>query len=86
MCHTLQMDATAVLGAQGRLVIPAEVRAVLDLAPGDVLHLHVSDGRLVVTTADHAVKALKQLGAGIPAHRSLVEELFAQRRAEAARE
>jgi antitoxin PrlF len=36
------MDATIVLGQQGRLVIPAEVRTALGLAPGDRLHLHVS--------------------------------------------
>jgi AbrB family looped-hinge helix DNA binding protein len=42
------VDATLVLGQQGRVVIPAEVRAALGLAPGDRLHLHVSGQRLVL--------------------------------------
>ncbi|MBC3763457.1 AbrB/MazE/SpoVT family DNA-binding domain-containing protein, partial [Quadrisphaera sp. RL12-1S] len=33
------MDATLVLGQQGRLVIPAEVRSALGLSAGDRLHL-----------------------------------------------
>jgi len=41
------MDATLVLGQQERLVIPAEVRSALGLAPGDRLHLHLAGRRLV---------------------------------------
>jgi antitoxin PrlF len=37
-----------VLGQQGRLVIPAHVRAALGLAPGDRLHLHLAGQRLVL--------------------------------------
>ena len=79
------MHATATLGAQGRLVIPAELRAELGLEPGAVLHLHVSDGRLVVTTAEHAAAMLRRLGSGVSRERSLVAELLAERRAEAQR-
>jgi AbrB family looped-hinge helix DNA binding protein len=78
------MDATVVLGRQGRLVIPAEVRAALGLAPGDPLHLHVDDGRVVLERPQDAVAALRQLGASLTRDRSLVEELLAERRAEAA--
>ena len=45
MWHYEFMDATLVLGQQGRIVIPAEVRAALGLAPGDHLHLHLQASR-----------------------------------------
>lgn len=84
--HTIPMDATVVLGRQGRLVIPAEVRTRLGLAPGDRLHLHLSGSRLVLERPQDAVGELRRLGAEVPAGRSLVEELLAERRAAAADE
>jgi antitoxin PrlF len=86
MCHSWTMDATIVLGQQGRLVIPAEIRKALGLAPGDRLHLRVAAGRLVLERPQDAVSALRRLGAAVPPGRSLVEELLAERRAEAAAE
>ncbi|HEX3826873.1 MAG TPA: AbrB/MazE/SpoVT family DNA-binding domain-containing protein [Sporichthyaceae bacterium] len=80
------MDATVVLGAQGRLVIPAEVRAALGLEPGDRLHLHTSGPRLVLERQGDAVEELRALGRGVPGTRSFVEELLAERRAAAAQE
>lgn len=80
------MDATVVLGQQGRLVIPADIRAALGLSPGDRLHLHVAGGRLVLERPDDAVAELRRLGATVPRSRSLVEELLADRRAAAAAE
>ena len=86
--HYAPMDATLVLGQQGRIVIPAEIRAALGLAPGDHLHLHLHlDGhQLVLQRPRDAVAQLRQLGAAVPAHRSLVDELLAERRAAAATE
>jgi antitoxin PrlF len=84
--HTISMDATVVLGRQGRLVIPAEVRTRLGLAPGDRLHLHLSGSRLVLERPQDAVGELRRLGAEVPAGRSLVDELLAERRAAAADE
>jgi antitoxin PrlF len=78
--HTVPMDATVVLGRQGRLVIPAEVRSRLGLAPGDRLHLHLSGSRLVLERPQDAVRELRRLGAEVPAGRSLVDELLAERR------
>jgi AbrB family looped-hinge helix DNA binding protein len=86
MCHHVHMDATVVLGRQGRLVIPAEIRKALGLAPGDPLHLRVAAGRLVLERPKDAVSELRRLGAAVPPGRSLVEELLAERRAEAAAE
>ncbi|HVB92887.1 MAG TPA: AbrB/MazE/SpoVT family DNA-binding domain-containing protein [Acidimicrobiales bacterium] len=80
------MDATVVLGKQGRLVIPAEVRAALGLAPGDHLHLRVSGQRLVLERPQDALVELRSLAAGIPRSRSLVDELLADRRLAAATE
>lgn len=80
------MDATLVLGQQGRLVIPAQVRAALGLAPGDRLHLHLSGPRLVLERQQDAVAELRGLAAKVPKSRSLVEELLAERRLAAADE
>jgi len=52
------MDATSVLGQQGRLVIPAEVRAALRLVPGDRIHLHVAGARVVLQRQQDAVAEL----------------------------
>ncbi|MEP6526706.1 MAG: AbrB/MazE/SpoVT family DNA-binding domain-containing protein [Nocardioidaceae bacterium] len=74
------MDATVVLGQQGRLVIPAEVRAALGLAPGDRLHLHMAGRRLVLERQQDAVAELRGLAVDVPKARSLVDELLADRR------
>lgn len=74
------MDATLVLGQQGRLVIPADVRTALGLAPGDRLHLHVSGYRLVLERQQDAAAELRGLAASVPRSRSLVDELLAERR------
>lgn len=84
--HNGLMDATVVLGKQGRLVIPAEVRAALGLVPGDHLHLHLADGRLMLERPQDAVAQLRVLGSKVPSARSLVEELLAERRTAAASE
>jgi antitoxin PrlF len=80
------MDATLVLGQQGRLVIPAEVRAALGLAPGDRLHLHLAGARLVLERPQDAVAELRGLAAPVSKTRSLVDELLAERRVAAAAE
>lgn len=80
------MDATVVLGQQGRLVVPAKVRAVLGLAPGDLLHLHVAGPRLVLERQGDALAELRALGRDVPKSRSFVDELLAERRLAAAAE
>ncbi len=86
MCHDCLVDATIVIGRQGRLVIPAAVRAALDLSPGDRLHLRVVERRLVLEQPEDAVAELRRLGAGIAKDRSLVDELLSERRVAAASE
>lgn len=85
MCHIGYVDATVVMGQQGRVVIPAAVRGALGLKPGDELRLRVESGRIVIERPVDAVAALKALGAQIPVGRSLVDELLEDRRAEATR-
>ena len=74
------------MGQQGRVVIPADVRAALGLAPGDRLHLHVAGRRLVLERPADAVEELRTLAATVPQGRSLVDELLAERRLAAASE
>ncbi len=78
------MDATVTLGQQGRLVIPADVRAALGLAPGDTLHLHVEDRRVVIERQQDATAELRAFASSVPRTRSLVDELLAERRLAAA--
>jgi len=86
LCHTSLVDATVVLGRQGRVVIPVAVRSALGLKAGDELHLRVEGGRVVLERPTDAVAALKALTARIPRGRSLVDELIEERRAAAERE
>jgi antitoxin PrlF len=80
------MDATLTLGQQGRLVIPAEVRSRLGLHPGDRLRLRLSGAQLILERPEDAVTALRSLAGAVPAGRSLVAELLAERRAAATEE
>lgn len=78
------MDATLVVGQQGRLVIPAEIRTSLGLTPGDELHVRIDGRRLVLERPADAAEGLRASGRELAAGRSLVDELLAERRAAAA--
>ena len=86
MTHT-ESTHTLTVGERGRLVIPAELRRLLGIAPGDTLVAHVDDGgRLVLE--DRRAAAYRLLGswAPMPDGRSAVDELLEERSAEAALE
>ena len=71
----------------GRLVIPAEFRRELGLEVGDEVIIRVEDGELRILTRGEAVKrAQKKVRQYVKQGRSLVDELGAERRAEAGRE
>lgn len=80
------MDATLVLGKQGRLVIPAAMRASLGLVEGERLHVHLSGSKLVLERPADALTELQSLGDRVPRSVSLVDELLAERRAAATAE
>lgn len=78
------MDATVVMGRQGRVVIPADVRTAMGLAPGDELHVRLVGRRLVLERPQDAARELRGLASTVPSARSLVDELLDERRAAAA--
>jgi AbrB family looped-hinge helix DNA binding protein len=75
-----------VLGREGRVLIPAQFRRDLGLAPGVRLLMYVEDGRLVLESAEQLMTRIRRDVAdawqGDP-DRSVAEELLAERRAEA---
>ena len=83
-----QDSSEVVLGREGRVLIPAQFRRDLGLAPGARLLMYVEDGRLVLESAEQLMNRIRRDvaaswrgGAG-----SAADELIADRRAEAADE
>ena len=74
------------LGKQGRLVIPAVLRRALGLRPGDRLIARQEGDRIVLEKREEILSRVKRRFAVVPAQVDLVEELLAERRAEAKRE
>jgi AbrB family looped-hinge helix DNA binding protein len=81
------MDHGAKMGPDGRVLIPAALRAAAEMKAGDRLTIKVVDGRVVIETQVSAIarvdgifKHLKKPGV------SVVDEFIAEKRAEAARE
>jgi len=71
----------------GRLVIPAKHRRALGLKTGDEVILRVVDGELRILSRTEAVRRAQELvRRHVRKERSLVDELSAERRAEAAGE
>ena len=74
------------LGPQGRIVVPAHFRRALGLEVGDALVVSIDDGRLVLAPREAArTRLLDRFPAAADAP-SAVDELVAERRAEAGRE
>lgn len=82
------MNTTRVKVAEGgRIVIPAEYRKCLGVEIGDDVIVQLGDGELRLFTLDEAIKrAQEMVRRYVPEGVSLVDELIAERRAEAARE
>jgi bifunctional DNA-binding transcriptional regulator/antitoxin component of YhaV-PrlF toxin-antitoxin module len=71
----------------GRVVIPAEFRHSLGLEVGQDATLQLVDDTLVLMNPRHAIRRAQALvGKRVPRNVSLVEQLIAERRAEAERE
>ena len=75
------------LGPGSRIVIPAEVRAAMELKEGDTL-IGSFDGETLTLTAFHRLvrEIQKEMTALVPRNVSVVDEFIAEKRAEAARE
>lgn len=75
------------IGAGGRIVIPAEMRAAMGVGEGDMLSARIVDGELRLLSQDAAIRRAQALVRQyIPEGVSLVDELIEERRAEAIRE
>lgn len=75
------------IGAGGRIVIPAEMRAAMRISEGDTLLGRIDDGELRLFSQDTAVrKAQEIVRQYVPEGVSLVDELIAERREEARKE
>jgi bifunctional DNA-binding transcriptional regulator/antitoxin component of YhaV-PrlF toxin-antitoxin module/DNA-binding CsgD family transcriptional regulator len=78
---------SAVLGGDGRIVIPAAYRKAMGVEPGDVLILRCEDGELRIAGRDATIRRIQEtVHRYVSADVSLVDELIAERRAEAARD
>lgn len=82
------MTYQAKMIAGGKMVIPAELRRSLGLKDGDTVVLEqAGDGTIVLKTYDQVVRDIRQSMRPYCADGgSVVDELIAERRAEAARE
>lgn len=75
------------LGPGGRVVIPVEVRAAMELKEGDTLIGSFDGETLTLTAFNHMVREIqREMTARVPRNVSVVDEFIAQRREEARRE
>jgi AbrB family looped-hinge helix DNA binding protein len=79
------LHAEVRLDAQGRVVIPAELRRALGFKPGDELIMYIEDCALVVDTADNLVRRAQDEFIRTAGHIDPVDLLLEERRAEANR-
>jgi AbrB family looped-hinge helix DNA binding protein len=79
--------ATLRIGAQGRVVLPAGLRAALGIGEGSTVVAHLEgEGRLVIESPEAIQRALLAEWSEVAGSASPVDELRAERRAAAARE
>lgn len=80
------LSGSVSVGPQGRIVIPAPLRRELHLKTGDELVARIDEGRLILETREAALARIQALFKSVAKGRSLVDDLFAERREEARRE
>ncbi|MGH3978196.1 MAG: AbrB/MazE/SpoVT family DNA-binding domain-containing protein [Pseudonocardiaceae bacterium] len=72
---------------QGRMTIPAQIRREAGIDAGTPLVVYVEDGRVVIETREQlAQRTRRDITASWSGESSVVDELIAERRIEAARE
>lgn len=73
----------AVIGEGGRLVIPAEMRKLMGIKPGDTVSLRMDDGALRVVSAKMALRRVQEIARKLKEPgESVVDEFLAERRQE----
>lgn len=77
------MQTKVRLGNQGRLVIPAKLRKLLEVESGDTLLVRFHEGQIVLEKTETIKRRLKERFAKLPKGKSLAEELLIDRRKEA---
>ena len=68
------------------LWLPAGLRKVLEIGPGDVLVARVEDGRVVLEKRENVLARVRRRFERVPRGVSLADELISERREEARRE
>lgn len=80
-------SADLTVNEQGRVTIPAQIRRAAGIEPGAPLVVYVEDGRVVLETREQlAARLRRDVAAAWTGQGSVVDELIADRRAEAAHE
>jgi len=76
-----------VMGKDGRIVIPASIRSQVNMPKGGAFVLRVDEGVVTLEPLSHAIAAVQAMMKPYAIEGvSIVDELIADRRAEAARE
>jgi AbrB family looped-hinge helix DNA binding protein len=84
----IERRETSTMSNEGRVVIPAAMRKAMGLEAGSTVTFRLEGDKLVMTTRSAAIRKLQELfrDAPNPSEGSVVDELIAERRAEAAGE
>lgn len=78
------MQVHLTMAENGRVLIPAEIRAALGLKAGGRIVARIDDGALVIEPLESAIRRVQaQMKAYAKPGESLVEELIADRRRDA---
>jgi len=87
MEHQTDFRTRCRIDTAGRILIPADVREQLNIGPGDEVLVEVHDGEMTVSTFRTVLRELQQeIGQRAKPGGSVVDELLAERKAEANRE
>ncbi len=79
-------QAPARVDGHGRIVIPAEYRRALNMKEGEPVAIRLEEGAIRIFTLAEGIRRAQALVTSRTKGRSLVDELIAERRAEAERE
>lgn len=83
----MRQIVTAKVAHGGRILIPAEIRRQLEMEIGENVNLEVENGSLRITSSRAALRRLqRRFKKLVPDGVSLVDELIAERRSDAANE